>query len=117
MSFERSSNGKSKRVASIWVVSSIDTRSTQLNSSFRGRSSRILPTRSRITPSIWAMRSPPTPGMTGLRHWLWRGSSDEMKLPRRKFSGGSPMKMVGKDEKTCGLVSTSMMSCHLVIDQ
>ena len=39
VSFRRSSNGKSKRVASICVVSSTDTRSTQLNGVRSGRSS------------------------------------------------------------------------------
>ena len=45
----RSSSGKSNSVASISVVSSIDTLSTQLKVSLRGRPSRIWQVRSRIS--------------------------------------------------------------------
>jgi len=42
VSLRRSSNGKSNSVASICVVSSIDTRSTKLKVSLRGKSSSTL---------------------------------------------------------------------------
>ena len=48
VSLRRSSQGKSNSVASICVVSSIDTRSTKLKVSLRGRASSTLPARSRI---------------------------------------------------------------------
>ena len=48
VSLRRSSNGKSNSVASICVVSSIETRSTKLKVSLRGSESSTLPVRSRI---------------------------------------------------------------------
>ena len=42
VSFRRSSQGKSNRVASIWVVSSMDTLSTQLKVSPMGSSLKIV---------------------------------------------------------------------------
>src|SRR5436305_14515612 len=49
VSLRRSSNGKSNSVASICVVSSIETRSTKLKDSLRGRLSITYAERSRLS--------------------------------------------------------------------
>jgi hypothetical protein len=50
----RSSNGKSNNVDNICVVNSIETQSTQSNTSPRGRPSRMRIARSRIVSDIFA---------------------------------------------------------------
>ena len=67
VSLRRSSNGKSNRVASIWVVSSMETRSTQSNVSPMGRASRIFAARSRMIGSICIRLAGDTMGLTALR--------------------------------------------------
>ena len=59
-------------------------------------------------------------GATVLRCALWRGWSMAMKLSRRRSTGASRMVMPpsdAADENTAWLVSISMMSLYLVIDQ
>lgn len=102
VSFVRSSNGKSNKVASIWVVSSTDTRSTQSNVTPRGRSSRIRLTRSRMVAERLARFMGATIGATILRCSSCFGGSIEMKLGRRKSIGRSRSTMppiMASDEK------------------
>src|SRR6516165_713418 len=54
VSVRRSSNGKSNKVESICVVNSIETRSTQSNTSPRGSSCKMRIARSRIVEDIFA---------------------------------------------------------------
>ena len=69
----RSSKGKSKSVASICVVSSMETAGTQSKRSPTGRPSRIVQTRWRISGSRLASCRGATAGCTALRWWSWRG--------------------------------------------
>ncbi len=85
----RSSNGKSNNVDSICVVSSIETRSTQSNTSPRGRSSRMRIARSRIVVDIFARFGGATIGETILRCSSCRGGSIAMKLSFRNANGTS----------------------------
>ena len=80
VSFRRCSKGKSKRVASICVVSSMDTLSTQLKVSPIGRLSRILPARSRMIPSRFFRLGGATTGETVARCWSCRGGSIAMNM-------------------------------------
>ena len=64
----RSSNGKSNRVASIWLVSSTETLSTKSNVSPTGSSSRMAPARSRISGSSAAIPPLENIGVT-TRRW------------------------------------------------
>ena len=75
VSFRRSSKGKSKSVASIMVVSSIETVSTQSNSSPSGNESKTLQVRSRINCSISANLGGATAGVTALRWSSCSGGS------------------------------------------
>ena len=86
VSLWRSSNGKSNRVASIWVVSSIDTRSTQSNVSPVGSESRILQTRWRMMPCMSARFLGATTGCTTLRCWSCFGRSMAMNMGILKSS-------------------------------
>ena len=94
----RSSNGKSNSVASICVVSSIETRSTQLNVSLRGRASRILPARSRMMGSSSTRRAGLTAGVTALRCSSCIGGSMAMNIGGANSPGASPMTMSRSDE-------------------
>ena len=89
VSLRRSSNGKSNRVASICVVSSIDTLSTQLNVSPSGSSSRMRPARSRIVPSSLARFIGATTPLTVLRCRSCLGGSIAMNIGISKSSGSS----------------------------
>ncbi len=80
VSLRRSSQGKSNSVASICVVSSIDTRSTQLKVSLRGRLSSTEAERSRISAAILTSSGGVNSGCTAPRCSAWRGSSMAMKL-------------------------------------
>ena len=82
VSLRRSSNGKSKSVASIIVVSSTETRSTQSNVSPRGSPSSTRAVRSRMVPSRWFRFSVATIGATTRRCWVCLGGSMRMKLGR-----------------------------------
>ena len=79
----RSSKGKSNSVASICVVSSIDTRCTQLNSSLRGSSSSTLAVRARIVLSIDARLCGATIGLTARRCSSCLGGSMAMNICSR----------------------------------
>ncbi len=101
VSFRRSSKGKSNRVQSIWVVSSTETRSTQLNGSPIGSSSRILDARSRMIGSILARLCGETIGLTTLRWASCLGGSIEMNIGRGpSSSSGSSMVTPEAEEKT-----------------
>ena len=99
------------------VVSSMDTLSTQSNSSPIGQSSRISPARSRMIASILARLGPATIGLTVLRCTSCLGGSMAMNIGSVKSSAGSGSTMVGSEENTSWLVSTAMMSLNLVTDQ
>src|SRR5882757_11167062 len=116
----RSSHGKSNSTASICVVNSTETRSTQSNTSFLGRLSRHSVDRLRMLTASWSRWVGVNIGATVLRCAEWRGWSMAMKLSRRKSSGTSRMVMPPSDaaeENTAWLVSMSMMSLYLVTDQ
>ena len=81
-SSRRSSNGKSNRVASIWLVSSIETLSTKSKVSPTGSSSRMAAARERISGSSPASAGVEKIGETARRWSSWRGASIEMKLVR-----------------------------------
>jgi hypothetical protein len=117
VSLRRSSHGKSKRVASVMVVSSMETLSTQSNSTPIGQSSRMAPARSRMIGSSLARFGPATIGLTVLRCTSCLGGSMAMNIGSVKSSAGSGSTIVGSDEKASWLVSTAMMSFHLVTDQ
>jgi hypothetical protein len=85
----RSSNGKSNNVDSICVVNSIETRSTQSNTSSRGSSCRMRIARSRIVEDIFARFGGATMGATILRCSSCRGGSIAIKLSFRYCSGTS----------------------------
>src|SRR5580704_4676364 len=117
-SLRRSSNGKSNKVASIWMVSSTETRSTQSNGSPIGSSSRIFPARSRISTAMLARFSDDTIGAITLRWLSCLGGSMAMNIGIWKSSScWSKIEMDFSDEKTWWLVSTVMMSLYLVTDQ
>ena len=79
----RSSSGKSNSVASISVVSSIETFSTQLKFWLRGRLSSTLAVRSRISDPMPARLPGATMGLTALRCSSCSGGSAAMNdLPR-----------------------------------
>ena len=80
VSLRRSSQGKSNSVASICVVSSIDTRSTKLKVSLRGSASSTLAARSRIRTANSSRCVGVNIGDTVLRWALCRGWSIAMKL-------------------------------------
>ena len=80
VSLARSSQGKSNSVASIWVVSSIDTRSTKLKVSLRGSASSTLAERWRIRTANSSRCVGVNIGDTVLRWALCRGWSIAMKL-------------------------------------
>ena len=67
VSLRRSSNGKSKSVASICVVNSMETLSTQSNVSPSGRESRMRPARARMVPSRAERLRGATTGVTVAR--------------------------------------------------
>ena len=117
VSLRRSSKGKSKRVASIWVVSSMDTLSTQSKGSPMGRLSRVFWMRLRISGSIMCRFCGETIGLTVLRCMSCLGWSMAMNMGRVKSSSGSNRVIAGSEEKTPWLVSTAMMSLYLVTDQ
>ena len=116
VSRRRSSNGKSKSVASVIAVSSLETRSTQSNSSPIGSPSRMIPARSRITGAIRSRLAGATTGLTVLRCTSCLGGSIEMKLWRcgrlaiSAFASRLCSVMPSSDENTWWLVSTAMMS-------
>ena len=113
VSSARRSNGQSNIVASIMVVSSTETRSTQSKVSPRGRSSSTLIVRSRIRPSMLARFCGATIGLTTLRWPSWRGGSMRMKLGRSMPLGCSSIWMPPRpasDEYVCQSLSTFMMS-------
>src|ERR1700761_3817044 len=112
----RSSQGKSNRVASIWVVSSTETLSTQLKVSLRGRLSSMSPARCRISASSSDRREGATAGEDALRWTSCTGGSRAMKFLGTKSGSWSPMVMSRLDENTWWLVSTSTMSLNLVTD-
>ena len=88
VSLRRSSQGKSNSTASICVVSSIETWSTQSNTSFLGRLSRHSAERLRMLIASWSRWVGVNIGATVLRCALWRGWSMAMKLSRRRSTGG-----------------------------
>jgi hypothetical protein len=87
VSLRRSSQGKSNSTASICVVSSIETWSTQSNTSFLGRLSRHSAERLRMLIASWSRWVGVNIGATVLRCALWRGWSMAMKLSRRRSVG------------------------------
>ena len=86
VSLRRSSKGKSNKVASIWVVSSIETRSTQSKVSPIGSSSRTFAARSRMIGSISARLAGETIGLTTLRCASCLGGSMAMNIGSWKSS-------------------------------
>ena len=95
----------------------METRSTQLNTSFRGRLSRMTPTRWRISASRSCSRAGETAGVAVLRCTSCLGGSMAMNMGGANPSGLSPMTMSRLDEKTWWLVSTATMSWKRVMDQ
>jgi len=113
VSSRRSSNGKSNSVASMRVVSSIETRSTQSKVSPRGRPSSTSAVRLRIRASKCARLAGATMGCTALRCSSCCGGSMAMNIGSCSSGGGSKSVMPPcrqSDEKMAGLVSTCMMS-------
>src|SRR5215470_1372360 len=120
VSLRRSFQGKSNSTASICVVSSIETRSTQSNTSPRGKLSKHSAERLRMLIASSSRCVGVNIGATVLRWAAWRGGSMAMKLSRRKSGSMSRMVMPPRDEaeeNTEWLVSISMMSLYLVTDQ
>src|SRR6267154_364061 len=120
VSSRRSSQGKSNSTASICVVSSIETWSTQSNTSLTGNLSRHSAERLRMLIASWSRWVGVNIGATVLRCAEWRGWSIAMKLSRRKSVATSRMVMPPSedaDENTEWLVSMSMISLYLVTDQ
>ncbi len=113
----RLSNGKSNSVASICVVSSMETSLTQSNSVSRGNSSRMLQTLLRIRCSRRLRLAGATTGCAIRRCSSCFGGSIEIKLGSVYSSYVSTMPIVGSEEKISGEVSTCMMSLYLVMDQ
>ena len=91
VSFRRSSNGKSKIVANICVVSSIETDSTQLNSSPTGSASKIAPALPRISGSNLARFMGATTPVTAFRCKSCFGGSIEIKFGAWKSALRLPM--------------------------
>ena len=109
----RSSNGKSNSVASICVVSSIDTRCTQLKGSSRGSPSSTAAVRRRMVASINARLPGATIGLTALRCSSCLGGSIAMNICKRWSIGASNRPMppwAQSDENSAWWVSTAMMS-------
>ena len=98
VSLWRSSNGKSNSVASIWVVSSIETRSTQSNSSPIGRSSSMAAARCRMSPSRDFRLEGATTPCTTRRCSSCLGGSIEIKEGTVNSSKESTIPIVGSDE-------------------
>src|SRR3981189_244208 len=120
VSLRQSSQGKSNSTASICVVNSIETWSTQSNTSLFGRLSRHSAERLRMLIASWSRCVGVNIGATVLRCALWGGWSMAMKLSRRRSGAMSRMVMPPSDEadeNTAWLVSMSMMSLYLVTDQ
>ncbi len=113
----RSSNGKSNSVASICVVSSMDTCFTQLKSSPTGSESRMLHTRSRISGSSADRFRGPATGATTLRCSSCFGGSMAMNMGSWKSSSSSSRVMPPSDEKIWWFMSTCLMSWYFVTDQ
>jgi hypothetical protein len=114
VSSRRSSNGKSNSVASISVVSSIDTLSTQSKGSLRGRlsSTRCRCARGSAAP-LFARLAGATMVLTALRWSSCLGGSIAMNIGSRSPSGALNSVMppcVQSDENSAGWVSTNMMS-------
>ena len=100
MSFRRSSKGKSNRVASILVVSSMETLSTQSKvTPSEGSASRISAACPRMTGSSNMRFLGDTTPVTASRCWSCLGGSIEIKFSMYWPFGLSPMAMVGKEEK------------------
>ena len=102
------------------MVSSIETLSTQSKVSLRGRLSRQEAERWRMLIASWSRWVGVNIGATVLRCALWCGSSMAMNIGRRSSIGWSRMVMppsLESEENTWWLVSISMMSLYLVIDQ
>ena len=100
VSLRRSSKGKSKSVASIIVVSSIDTVSTQSKVSPSGRESSTRRVRSRMIGSSLTRLRGATAGRTVLRCSVCRGGSWEMNggVPNRTPSGSlAPTRKAQRD--------------------
>ena len=110
VSLRRSSKGKSKRVASICAVSSMETLSTQLKASPTGSSSRIFPARSRIKGSRFMRFRGDTTPCTVLRWTSCLGWSMAMNMGSLKSSSSSLSVMPVSDEKIWWDLSTCMMS-------
>ena len=99
------------------VVSSMETLSTQSNSSPIGQSSRMAAARSRMMGSSRARFGPATMGLTVLRWASCFGGSMAMNIGSVKSSAGSGSTMAGSEENTSWFVSMAMMSLNLVTDQ
>ena len=123
VSFRRSSKGKSKSVASIMVVSSIETVSTQSNSSPSGNESKTLQVRSRINCSISANLGGATAGVTALRWSSCSGGSWAINvvMPNapsgNSASIGKPSTIPCAELKFFQSASTFLMSLYFVRDQ
>ena len=110
VSLRRSSKGKSKSVANICVVNSMETRSTQSNCSPTGRSSSTCWVRDRMVSSISLRLAGATEPCTVLRCSSCTGGSMAMNIGSGKSSSGSRMVIAGSEEKSCQLPSISIMS-------
>src|SRR5262249_39680235 len=112
--------GKSNSTASICVVNSMETVSTQSNTSPLGRLSKHSAERLRILIASWSRWVGVNIGATVLRCAECRGWSMAMKLSRRGSGATSRMVMppsAAAEENTAWLVSISMMSLYRVTDQ
>ena len=118
VSLRRSSHGKSNSVASMPVVTSIDTRSTQSKVSPTGSSSRISMMRLRISGSRKVMLRGAATGCVTLRCASCLTPSMVMNPASSGKSGsGSPSTMLRADEKISGCFSTVRTSSYFVTDQ
>ncbi len=93
VSLWRSASGKSNKVVSINVVSSIETSFTQSKVSLRGRLSSTRQTRWRMISDMLLRLAGATIGLTTLRCSSCRGGSMEIKLARRNSIGRSVIEM------------------------
>ena len=103
VNFLRSSKGKSKSVASIWVVSSIDTLSTQLKVSPIGRESSTFAVRSLIRGSRPAIFLAETTGATVFLCTSCLGGSIAIKREISKAPSGKGLSIGKPSVMPCAL--------------
>ncbi len=123
VSLRRSSSGKSKRAASIRVVSSIDTVSTQSKVSPSGSASSTAMVRSRMSGSMLRRLLGVDTDRTVLRCRVCSDGSMAMKVRTKSCMvralelGGAPSVMPRAEENVAQSPLMARTSSYLVIDQ